>query len=171
MRRAGAAILVAAAVVSCRADETMVAAGTRLAIGTWGGDGAGIIATDTVTHVHVGCTLGDIPGRVTLDANGRFTANGTYVLRAFPVFIGPTLPAQFSGVVVGRTLTFAVAVNDTVEKRVVALGPVTVQLGAEPRLGPCPICRVPGMRIAAVVASPTQPVAPGPAAVAARPGL
>lgn len=155
MRRAGvAAALMAAAVFGCRADEAMVASGSQLAIGTWGGEGAGIIATDTVTHVHVGCTLGDIPGRVTLGADGRFTVNGTYVLRAFPVFVGPTLPAQFSGVVVGRTLTFAVAVNDTVEKRVVSLGPVTVQLGAEPKLGPCPICRVPGMRMAAVAARP-----------------
>jgi hypothetical protein len=44
---------------------------------------------------------------------------------------------------VGRTLTLAIAVNDTVEKKVVALGPVTVVYGREPQMGPCPICRAP----------------------------
>ena len=40
---------------------------------------------------------------------------------------------------------FAVAINDTVSKQVVVRGPVTVTLGTEPKLGPCPICLVPGM--------------------------
>ena len=65
------------------------------------------------------------------------------MLRAYPVMIGPELPAQFSGRVVGRTLTLAVAVNDTVEKKVVALGPITVTFGRTPQMGPCPICRAP----------------------------
>lgn len=115
----------------------------RLALGTWGGDNAAVLATDTVTHVHVGCTFGDMPPRVMLDKDGRFTIDGTFVLRAYPVLIGPTLPAQFSGRVSGRTLTFAVAVNDTVAKKVVSLGPVTVELDRTPNMGPCPICAVP----------------------------
>jgi hypothetical protein len=114
-----------------------------LAIGTWGGDDAGVIVTDSVTHVHLGCTLGDIPSRPVADADGRFTVEGTYVLKAFPVQVGPRLPAQFAGRVTGRTLTLSVAVHDTTEGKVVALGPVTVRLGREPRLGPCPICRAP----------------------------
>ncbi len=124
-------------------DGTFFPPGATLAIGTWGGDEAGVIVTEAGAHVHVGCTFGDIPGKVPLDLEGRFTVDGTYVLRAFPVVIGPTLPAQFSGRVVNRTLTLAIAVNDTVEDRVVALGPVTVVFGDEPRLGPCPICRLP----------------------------
>ena len=31
-----------------------------LAAGTWGGDNAGLIASDTSAHVHIGCTLGDV---------------------------------------------------------------------------------------------------------------
>ena len=115
----------------------------RLALGTWGGDNAAVIATDTVTHVHVGCTFGDMPPRVVLDKDGRFTMDGTFVLRAYPVLVGPTLPAQFSGRVSGRTLTFAVAVNDTVAKKIVSLGPVTVELDRTPNMGICPICAVP----------------------------
>jgi hypothetical protein len=37
-----------------------------------------------------------------------------------------------------------VAVNDTIEKKLVALGPVTVTFGREPRMQQCPICRTPG---------------------------
>jgi hypothetical protein len=150
-RRVGmrSALLLVGAVATldtCHTSGQILAPGTQLAIGTWGGENAGAIVTDTLTHVHVGCTLGDIVGRIPLDADGRFTMDGTYVLRAYPVFIGPTLPAQFSGRVQGNTLTLAIAVNDTVARQVIALGPVTVVFGKEPNMGPCPICRVPGVR-------------------------
>jgi hypothetical protein len=115
---------------------------SELARGTWGGENASVMVTDSVAHVHIGCTFGNMPALVALDADGRFNVDGNYVLRAYPVFIGPELPAQFSGQVVGRTLTLAVAVNDTVEKKVVALGPVSVVYGREPNMGPCPICTV-----------------------------
>ena len=72
--------------------------------------------------------------------------DGSYVLRAYPVQIGPSLPAQFSGRLIGRILTLAIAVNDTVEKKVVALGPVTLVYGRQPEMGPCPICRTPRPR-------------------------
>ena len=129
--------------MSCSADSLLPPSDGRIALGTWGGDNAGLIATDSVTHVHVGCTFGDMPGNVPIGADGRFTIEGSYVLRAFPIMVGPRLPAQFSGRVSGRTLTFAIAVNDTVEKKVVAVGPVTVVYGRTPSMGPCPICLVP----------------------------
>ena len=124
-----------------------------LAIGTWGGSEAGVLVTDTLAHVHLGCTYGDLRGRVTLDADGRFTRGGTYLLRAYPVAIGPTMPAVFSGRVLGQTLTISVAVRDTIAKTDVSLGPVTVRLGTEPTMANCPICRVPGDRTSARVQS------------------
>jgi hypothetical protein len=126
------------------ADQSLVPISDgQLALGTWGGDNAGVIVTDSAVHVHVGCTFGDLPAAVTLDATGRFTVDGSYVLRAYPIQVGPSLPAQFSGRVIGRTLILAIAVDDTVEKNVVALGPITVEYGRIPEMGPCPICRVP----------------------------
>lgn len=116
---------------------------TELHLGTWGGDGAGVIVTDTLAHVHVACTKGDFPRPVTLDADARFNVAGQYILRAFPVQVGPSLPARFSGVVRGNLLTLSIAVDDTVEKKLVALGPITVVLGRDPNLGPCPICVIP----------------------------
>jgi hypothetical protein len=114
-----------------------------LTLGTWGGEGAGMIVGDTATHLHVGCTFGDVSGRLVVGRDGRFDVAGSYVLRAYPVAIGPALPARFVGRVVGTTAVVTVTVNDTIERRVVVQGPVTVRLGDPPRMGPCPICRRP----------------------------
>jgi hypothetical protein len=124
---------------SCSGSSLLPPSDGILAVGTWGGDNSGVIVTDSVVHVHVGCTFGDMPGKVPLDQDGRFTVDGSYVLRAYPIQTGPSLPAQFSGRVSGRTLTLAIAVHDTVERKVVALGPITVLYGREPEMGPCPI--------------------------------
>jgi len=126
---------------ACPSGGSLPPSSDRLALGTWGGDNAGVIVADSGTHVHVGCTLGHMPGLVPLDPDGGFVINGSYVLRAYPIMVGPTLPAQFSGQVLGRTLTMAIAVNDTVAKQVVALGPITVTYGRTPNMGACPICR------------------------------
>ncbi len=128
--------------VTCDQDVSLPSDGL-LTLGTFGGDNSGVIVTKEQAHIHVGCTFGDIPGRVTLDSRGRFTLDGTYVLRAYPIMVGPELPAQFSGQLNGRVLTLAIAVNDTVEKKTVALGPITVVFDRTPEMGPCPICAVP----------------------------
>jgi hypothetical protein len=138
--------LVGLLVGSCSGSSLLPPSDGILAVGTWGGDNSGVIVTDSAVHVHVGCTFGDMPGNVQLDQDGRFTVDGSYVLRAYPIQIGPSLPAQFSGRVSGRTLTLAIAVHDTVERKVVALGPITVVYGRDPEMGPCPICRAPRRR-------------------------
>jgi hypothetical protein len=144
-------VYVAAAVVALGAscpDDDPTSPDGNLARGTWGGDNVTLILEDVTAHVHVGCTNGDFPAPLTVDADGRFSVAGSYVLRAYPIQVGPSLPAQFAGVVDGRRLTFTVAVNDTVEKKLVVLGPVIVTFGEDPRMGPCPICDRRQMRVA-----------------------
>jgi hypothetical protein len=146
-QRLGFVVVAVLLLATCTSADSIVGSvGGKLAIGTWGGDNTGAIVIDTVAHIHIGCTFGDIPGRVVLDADGRFTASGSYMLRAYPVAVGPSVPAQFTGRVTGKTLTLSVTVNDTVQKTTVSLGPVSMVLGVEPKMGPCPICRVPGER-------------------------
>jgi hypothetical protein len=71
---------------SCTGDELSAPVPPdRVALGPWGGDGAGFIVAEDVAHVHIGCTVGDIGGRIALDADGRFTREGTYQPRAYPV--------------------------------------------------------------------------------------
>ena len=114
-----------------------------LPIGTWGGDSGGMIVGDTAMHLHIKCTYGDVSGRVPIGANGQFDIAGSYMLRAYPIAVGPSMPARFTGRLDGSDVTVTVTVNDTVEKKTVVLGPVTVTYGKEPKLGPCPICRRP----------------------------
>lgn len=139
----GALVGGAALAIACTERAVEPTTASRLALGTWGGENAAFIATDTVTHIHVGCTFGDIAANVALDKDGRFSVSGSYVLRAYPIYLGPRLPAQFSGQVRGKTLSFSVAVNDTVNKTLVSLGPVSVVLDKQPNMGPCPVCAVP----------------------------
>lgn len=105
--------------------------------GTWGGDNAGLIATDTVAHVHIGCTLGYTKGPIRPAADGTFEITGTYNVDAFPVDRGIIHPARFAGRISGKTMTLSVTLTD--DGRV--LGPVSLVLGKEPVMGPCPICR------------------------------
>ena len=107
--------------------------------GTWGGDNAGLIVSETDVHVHIGCTLGDAVGPIHPDVSGRFQATGTYNVNAFPVDRGIVHPASFTGMIDGHTMTLTVSLSDTA----LVLGPVTLIYGTEPKMGPCPICRVP----------------------------
>ncbi len=107
--------------------------------GTWGGDNAGLIVSSNDVHVHIGCTLGDAIGPIHPDSEGRFQATGTYNVDAYPVDRGITHPANFTGRIVGETMTLTVSLTDIAR----VLGPVTLIYGKEPKMGPCPICRVP----------------------------
>jgi hypothetical protein len=163
--RVGCTALVAVTIGACFTGGVSPSDGA-LSLGTWGGDNAGLIATDSVTHVHIGCTFGDVKGRIPLDRSGQFAVTGSYVLRAYPIMVGPSLPARFFGRVDGTRLTLSIAVTDTVVGGVVNLGPVTVRLGQDPTMGPCPICRVPKVPVGGIGAAgtPPEPMAanPGP---------
>ena len=139
------AVFAIATVVACGSSTTTANPpyDGKLAVGTWGGDTAGVIVEDTLVHVHIGCTFGDIHFRPPFDIEGGFNATGTYMLRAYPIAVGPEVPAQFVGRVDKTTLTLTVTVNDTVQKKTVVLGPVNVVFGRDPKMKNCPICKRP----------------------------
>ncbi|MGH7655123.1 MAG: hypothetical protein ACREN6_10725 [Gemmatimonadaceae bacterium] len=131
-------LALAAALAAC-AKDSPTSPPTTLAFGEWGADDAQVIASDSVTHVWLQCTSGDFAGSVVLDAEGRFSVNGTYDPYVLPIAPpdGP-MPAQLSGQVAGNTLTFAIAVNDTIGHQVISLGPRTVVLGQQANIVVCP---------------------------------
>lgn len=140
--------------MACGAAITRTsAADGPLPLGTWGGDSAGLIVSDTAAHLHIGCTFGDVSGRIEISPQGDFDVQGSYMLRAYPITVGPTVPARFVGHVSNNEATITVTVDDTVTGHTVVRGPVVVRLGVEPRLGPCPICRR-----SIVTAKPFQPL-------------
>jgi len=130
-----ARLLVLALAVAC-ADPFPVPPLDRV-VGTWGGDNAGLIGSDSTAHVHIGCTFGETGGPILPDSLGRFDVAGLYNVDAYPVGPGTNHPARFSGVVSGGRLTLTVTLTDTTR----TLGPVSLTYGVEPRMGPCPICR------------------------------
>ncbi|HYT04318.1 MAG TPA: hypothetical protein VEM13_05485 [Gemmatimonadales bacterium] len=111
--------------------------------GTWGGDNAGLMADDTSGHVHIACTFGDVHQAIVIGQAGRFDVPGSYVLRAYPIYVGPSLPARFHGSVSGRVMMLSITVTDTTADTTAQLGPVRLIRGVEPKMGPCPICRRP----------------------------
>ncbi|MEO7457514.1 MAG: hypothetical protein ABIY52_14715 [Gemmatimonadaceae bacterium] len=135
--------LAAAGSLACSGYGSDPQAGALLSLGTWGGDAAGMIVGDTATHLHVGCTFGDVSGRIALQPNGTFSAQGSYVLRAYPILVGPAVPARFTGQVIGNVATVTVTVDDTVQHETVVKGPVVLTLGEPAQMGNCPICRRP----------------------------
>ena len=140
-----AASFSAAAAIACSstAPTTLLPFDGNLPLGNWGGENAGMIVSDTAMHLHIGCTYGDVSGRVPVGAGGQFDVAGNYTLRAYPIAVGPSVPARFAGRLDGAKVTITATVNDTVQHQTVVLGPVTVTYGAEAKLGPCPICRRP----------------------------
>lgn len=130
------AILSLVVALSCYAGPAAPVGGIS---GTWGGDNAGLIASDTSAHIHIGCTLGEASEPIRPDANGRFEAPGTYNVDAYPIDRGIRHPARFIGRIIGNTMTLTVSLTDTAR----TLGPVTLVYGKEPKMGPCPICRLP----------------------------
>ncbi len=126
---------------ACSTDSATGPREVAIPLGTWGGDSAGFIVGDTAAHLHIACTFGDISGRIPIDPTGAFDVPGTYMLRAYPIAIGPSVPARFTGRISNTTITVTATVNDTVEHKTVVRGPAVVKLGTDPRLGPCPICR------------------------------
>jgi hypothetical protein len=140
MKDARVVILAAIALLGC--GPSLHQPLEPLLVGTWGGDNAGLIATDSSAHIHIGCTVGDIHQPVVADSSGRFDVPGIYNITAYPVYRGPDHPARFSGQIVGRVMSLTVTLTDTA----VTLGPVKLTFGAEPKMGPCPICRTPKAR-------------------------
>jgi hypothetical protein len=137
--------LAVAFVAACSSASTGVTGDGALAIGTWGGDSAGMIVADTAMHLHIGCTFGDVSGPVNVSDDGTFDVAGSYTLHAYPIAVGPTDPARFTGRVNGTVATVTATIEDTANQQIVVRGPVVVALGASPQLGPCPICARPAI--------------------------
>lgn len=135
--------IAAALAFACSSGTSLPPNDGYVALGTWGGDTTGMIVSDTAMHLHIGCTYGDVSGRIPLSPTGDFDVNGSYMLHAYPVAVGPTVPARFTGHLTGNSFTITVTVNDTVAHATVIKGPVIVRYGDEPQMGPCPICRRP----------------------------
>ena len=107
---------------SCRSVEmaTMSQAPQRVAAGKWGGQNAQLDVTEEGAQIRFSCARGKIEQPLTLDAEGHFSAKGTFVAGG----MGPTReddppksrPAVYSGVVRDQVMTLTVVVADDKEE-------------------------------------------------------
>ena len=130
-------LVAAAALVACGRSDVLFAPGSHLPFGEWGADRVQFVTSDSVTEVVYYCVGGTFAGNIIPDASGHFIVNGSFAPYFGPVS-RPYMPAQMSGQVDGKTLTFAVAVNDTLNKKVISIGPATVQFGQHANIIVCP---------------------------------
>ena len=103
--------------------------------GAWGGVGLKLVVNARDAKVELDAAHGSIEGPLSLDAEGRFEASGTYV-REGP---GPTRmggkdagaePARYRGTIAGDTLTLEI----TLTRSGTAIGPLQARRGGNARL-------------------------------------
>src|SRR5947209_1240258 len=116
------AVAVCAGLACSTSSTSQIPSDGRLPAGTWGGDTTGLIVLDTAFHLHVGCTFGDASIRPQLNVNGDFDVSGSYMLHAYPITVGPSVPARFTGHVDGSTVTITATVQDTTTGKTVVFG-------------------------------------------------
>jgi hypothetical protein len=107
----------------------------RVPEGKWGGVGLLVEVGAGGAKVELDAGHGSIEGPLSLDAEGRFEANGTLVReRPGPTHIGGedagADAARYRGTIAGETLTLDI----TLTKSGTAIGPLQAKLGAPARL-------------------------------------
>ena len=114
--------------------EAMSEERSRLAAGVWGGQHLNVEVSDEGATLDFDAAHGVIPRPVTLDGEGRFSAQGTYTPeRGGPVREGrepKPRPAVYSGVVRGKEMTLNVTLTETKQE----LGPYTLTRGSRGRV-------------------------------------
>jgi hypothetical protein len=103
---------------SCKGGKTvaMTQQQSRVAVGSWGGQNALLEISEGGAHIGFSCARGTIEGPVTVDADGRFSAKGTFTAEG----MGPrneddppkSRPAVYSGVVQDKKMTLTVTLPD-----------------------------------------------------------
>jgi len=127
------ALLLALVAVSCSAATTK---DRVLPTGTWGGDDVQVIVTSQGATLQFACSHGAIHQPIEPDANGNFSATGTYVYEhpANPLSEADSHSARFDGQFSATTMRVTVTVPDKQD----VFGPFTATLGATGPRTRCP---------------------------------
>jgi hypothetical protein len=129
-------MLAALATVSCSAAATNDNA--LPTTGTWGGPDVQVTVTSQGTTTQFVCAHGTIDQLIAPDANGNFSATGTYVFEHPATVVGQpssdSHSARYDGQLSARTLQISVTVPDKQQ----VFGPFTATLGAT---GPSTRCQ------------------------------
>ena len=130
-RKLSSLAVLAAALVFTGCEESVTGPrASRISLGVWGGESAGLVVTADGATADFGCSSGKIETPLVADVSGRFEVTGTIVFAA-GVPDGPAHPARFVGRVEGDTLTLEARILEPAA----SIGPVTLRFG-QPFTGP-----------------------------------
>jgi hypothetical protein len=122
--------------VACGGDATN--GGELLATGSWGGPDVGIVATARGATIQFVCAHGVIGDRIVPDANGDFSATGTYDFEHTVIVAGQPASdshaARYDGQISGSTMRLSTTLLDTKQ----VFGPFPATLGTA---GPSSRCQ------------------------------
>jgi hypothetical protein len=124
---------------SCESHKTgaMLKKQNRVANGNWGGQNVRMDVTDGGVQFKFSCAHGSIEQPLTLDAEGRFSAKGTFT----PEAMGPldetnppkSQPAIYSGSVRDKSMTLTITLTETKEE----VGTFSLEHGKPGRIWRC----------------------------------
>ena len=129
-------LLAVLAALSCSAAATDD--NVRLATGTWGGPDVQVTVTSQATTAQFVCAHGAMDQLIGPDANGNFSATGTYVYEHPATVVGQpssdSHSARYDVQLTGTTMHLSVTISDKQQ----VVGPFTATLGAT---GPSSRCQ------------------------------
>lgn len=110
---------------------------TAVEISSWGGKEIGLQVKENSVSVRYVCADGEIPGKLMVNANGEFSADGYHVrLRPGPTRVdGQTekQPARFQGAISGNTMKLKVSLKETGEQ----IADFTLEKNKDPQIHRC----------------------------------
>jgi hypothetical protein len=109
---------------------------TRMAAGTWGGQGVSLTVSAAGAEFEFDCASARITEPLSVDLSGRITAEGSFLFEGGPVHVDQDsrrVPARFAGRIVGSELTLEVVLISSNER----LGPYTLRRGEAGRVRKC----------------------------------
>lgn len=110
---------------------------SAVSTGAWGANGLAMTVTETGARLEYDCASGEITGKLIIDAEGNFTANGTHKRNSpGPIRIGfepKNQSARYEGKISGETMTLKVVTTEN-EK---VVGEHSLTKGVTPRLHKC----------------------------------
>ena len=122
------------AAVKKMSDKTTPA---RLATGTWGGNHIRLSVRADGAAVEFDCARGTIDEALTVSADGRFAARGTFAREGpGPIRVGAApsaRPARYEGSLNGQQLTLKITLSETAQD----VGTFTLTRGSAGRLWKC----------------------------------
>jgi len=107
-------------------------------VGTWGGQGAELIAQESSVRIEFNCAWGHIEGPLEIQSGGEFSIQGLYAIEpGGPGISGEPEPKGTPAIFFGSVKNSEIQLNVTISKQNRTLGPYVVRESEKSSLEKC----------------------------------